>query len=184
MQDDGSTMYFDSLSARAVQGGFLVEYATQENAPENEGVAFILDGKPEGAEVSTIASTFSLKDFGSIKDTLDTNREIDGDNTFLTLTDEGLLRSFVIRKADSSDGASETQFELNAENDAMVLRSLSPESLSKQNINPTIGHRIDNNGGVEMAMRDVGIRFLPGCGVGAAIEKYTDTKAPMVLAAE
>jgi len=39
-------------------------------------------------------------------------------------------------------------------------------------------------GGVEMAMRDVGIRFLPGCGVGAAIEKYTDTKAPMVLAAE
>ena len=39
-------------------------------------------------------------------------------------------------------------------------------------------------GGVEMAMRDVGIRFLPGCGVGAAIEKYTDTKAPMELAAE
>ena len=39
-------------------------------------------------------------------------------------------------------------------------------------------------GGVEMAMRDVGVKFLPGCGVGAAIEKYTDTKAPMVLAAE
>ena len=39
-------------------------------------------------------------------------------------------------------------------------------------------------GGVEMAMRDVGIRFLPGCGVGAAIEKYTDIKAPMELAAE
>ncbi len=39
-------------------------------------------------------------------------------------------------------------------------------------------------GGVEMAMRDAGIRFLPGCGVGAAIEKYTDTKAPMELAAE
>ena len=39
-------------------------------------------------------------------------------------------------------------------------------------------------GGVEMAMRDVGVKFIPGCGVGAAIEKYTDTKAPMVLAAE
>ena len=39
-------------------------------------------------------------------------------------------------------------------------------------------------GGVEMAMRDVGIRFLPGCGIGAAIEKYTDIKAPMELAAE
>jgi alanine-glyoxylate transaminase/serine-glyoxylate transaminase/serine-pyruvate transaminase len=39
-------------------------------------------------------------------------------------------------------------------------------------------------GGVEMAMRDVGIRFLPGVGVGAAIESYTDSKPPMVLAAE
>ena len=39
-------------------------------------------------------------------------------------------------------------------------------------------------GGVEMAMRDVGIRFLPGVGVGAAIERYTDLKPPMVLAAE
>lgn len=39
-------------------------------------------------------------------------------------------------------------------------------------------------GGVEMAMRDVGIRFLPGVGVGAAIERYTDSKPPMVLAAE
>ena len=39
-------------------------------------------------------------------------------------------------------------------------------------------------GGVEMAMRDVGVKFLPGCGVGAAIEKYTDAKAPMELAAE
>jgi alanine-glyoxylate transaminase/serine-glyoxylate transaminase/serine-pyruvate transaminase len=39
-------------------------------------------------------------------------------------------------------------------------------------------------GGVEMAMRDVGIRFLPGVGVGAAIESYTDSKPPMILAAE
>ena len=39
-------------------------------------------------------------------------------------------------------------------------------------------------GGVEMAMRDVGIQFQAGSGVGAAVELYTDTRQPLSLAAE
>jgi alanine-glyoxylate transaminase/serine-glyoxylate transaminase/serine-pyruvate transaminase len=39
-------------------------------------------------------------------------------------------------------------------------------------------------GGVEMAMRDVGIPFQAGSGVGAAVEYYTDTRQPLSLAAE
>tara|TARA_B100001093_G_scaffold297631_1_gene283805 strand:+ start:902 stop:4219 length:3318 start_codon:yes stop_codon:yes gene_type:complete len=138
LQDDGSTMYFDSSSARVVQGGFLVEYAMQENATEKDGVAYILDGKPEDADVSTIASTFSLKDFGSIKDILDTNPNIDGDNKFLTLTEDGLIRRFIIEEPESSDGASSVQYELNAKGDALAIRSLSPVQLSMDSIDPTI----------------------------------------------
>ena len=39
-------------------------------------------------------------------------------------------------------------------------------------------------GGVEMAMRDAGIPFQAGAGVGAAVEYYTDTRQPVSLAAE
>lgn len=41
-------------------------------------------------------------------------------------------------------------------------------------------------GGAEMAMRDVGIPFEPGAGVGAAVTHFTDTRAvrPMAIAAE
>ncbi|MEM9138690.1 MAG: aminotransferase class V-fold PLP-dependent enzyme [Pseudomonadota bacterium] len=41
-------------------------------------------------------------------------------------------------------------------------------------------------GGVEMAMRDVGIPFEPGAGVGAAVKYYTETRASteMAIAAE
>ncbi|MEO1494960.1 MAG: aminotransferase class V-fold PLP-dependent enzyme [Pseudomonadota bacterium] len=39
-------------------------------------------------------------------------------------------------------------------------------------------------GGVEMAMRDAGIPFEPGVGVGAAVKHYTDTAAPIAMAAE
>ena len=39
-------------------------------------------------------------------------------------------------------------------------------------------------GGVEMAMRDAGIPFQAGSGVGAAVEYYTDTRQPLSLAAE
>ncbi|MDC1293949.1 aminotransferase class V-fold PLP-dependent enzyme [Candidatus Puniceispirillum sp.] len=39
-------------------------------------------------------------------------------------------------------------------------------------------------GGVEMAMRDVGIPFQAGSGVGAAVEYFTDTRQPLSLAAE
>jgi len=39
-------------------------------------------------------------------------------------------------------------------------------------------------GGVEMAMRDVGIPFEPGAGVGAAVKHYTDTPAKVAIAAE
>jgi alanine-glyoxylate transaminase/serine-glyoxylate transaminase/serine-pyruvate transaminase len=39
-------------------------------------------------------------------------------------------------------------------------------------------------GGVEMAMRDVGIPFQAGSGVGAAVESYTDSRQNLILAAE
>jgi alanine-glyoxylate transaminase/serine-glyoxylate transaminase/serine-pyruvate transaminase len=39
-------------------------------------------------------------------------------------------------------------------------------------------------GGAEMAMRECGIEFQPGAGVGAAVEFYTGTAAPVALAAE
>ena len=39
-------------------------------------------------------------------------------------------------------------------------------------------------GGVEMAMRDVGIPFQAGSGVGAAVESYTDSRQNLALAAE
>ena len=39
-------------------------------------------------------------------------------------------------------------------------------------------------GGVEMAMRDVGIPFTSGAGVGAAVDFYTANKQPMKVAAE
>lgn len=39
-------------------------------------------------------------------------------------------------------------------------------------------------GGVEMAMRDVGIPFQAGSGVGAAVECYTDSRHNLALAAE
>ena len=39
-------------------------------------------------------------------------------------------------------------------------------------------------GGAEMAMRDAGIPFRAGSGVGAAVEHYTDSRKPMILAAE
>ena len=39
-------------------------------------------------------------------------------------------------------------------------------------------------GGAEMAMRDAGIPFRAGSGVGAAVEHYTDPRKPMTLAAE
>ena len=39
-------------------------------------------------------------------------------------------------------------------------------------------------GGVEMAMRDAGIPFQAGSGVGAAVEYYTDSRQPLSLAAE
>ena len=39
-------------------------------------------------------------------------------------------------------------------------------------------------GGVEMAMRDVGIPFQAGSGVGAAVESYTDSRHNLALAAE
>ena len=39
-------------------------------------------------------------------------------------------------------------------------------------------------GGVEMAMRDAGIPFQAGSGVGAAVEYYTDTRQALSLAAE
>ena len=39
-------------------------------------------------------------------------------------------------------------------------------------------------GGVELAMRDCGIAFTAGSGVGAAIEHYTDTRIELSLAAE
>jgi alanine-glyoxylate transaminase/serine-glyoxylate transaminase/serine-pyruvate transaminase len=39
-------------------------------------------------------------------------------------------------------------------------------------------------GGTEMALRDAGISFKAGSGVGAAVEYYTDSRRPMTLAAE
>ena len=39
-------------------------------------------------------------------------------------------------------------------------------------------------GGVELAMRDCGVNFTAGSGVGAAIEHYTDRREPLSLAAE
>ena len=39
-------------------------------------------------------------------------------------------------------------------------------------------------GGVEMAMRNVGIPFASGAGVGAAVDFYTANKQPMKVAAE
>jgi alanine-glyoxylate transaminase/serine-glyoxylate transaminase/serine-pyruvate transaminase len=39
-------------------------------------------------------------------------------------------------------------------------------------------------GGTEMALRDAGISFKPGSGVGAAVEYYTESHRPMTLAAE
>ena len=39
-------------------------------------------------------------------------------------------------------------------------------------------------GGVELAMRDCGIDFKAGSGVGAAIEHYTDSREVLSLAAE
>ncbi|MGB0518746.1 MAG: serine--glyoxylate aminotransferase, partial [Candidatus Puniceispirillaceae bacterium] len=39
-------------------------------------------------------------------------------------------------------------------------------------------------GGVELAMRDCGVNFTAGSGVGAAIEHYTDRSEPLSLAAE
>ena len=39
-------------------------------------------------------------------------------------------------------------------------------------------------GGVELAMRDCGVAFTAGSGVGAAIEHYTDTRIELPLAAE
>ncbi|MEM7718851.1 MAG: aminotransferase class V-fold PLP-dependent enzyme [Pseudomonadota bacterium] len=39
-------------------------------------------------------------------------------------------------------------------------------------------------GGVEMAMRDVGIPFEPGIGVGAAVRHFTETAIPVQMAAE
>jgi len=39
-------------------------------------------------------------------------------------------------------------------------------------------------GGVEMAMLDVGIRFQPGSGVGAAVQYYSGSRKPLTLAAE
>ncbi len=39
-------------------------------------------------------------------------------------------------------------------------------------------------GGVEMAMRDVGIPFEPGVGVGAAVKHFTDNGSTMQMAAE
>ncbi len=39
-------------------------------------------------------------------------------------------------------------------------------------------------GGVEMAMRDVGIAFEPGAGVGAAVRRFTEPAEPMMIAAE
>ena len=39
-------------------------------------------------------------------------------------------------------------------------------------------------GGVEMAMRDAGIAFEPGAGVGAAVRRFTEPAEPMMIAAE
>ena len=39
-------------------------------------------------------------------------------------------------------------------------------------------------GGTEMALRDAGISFRAGSGVGAAVEYYTDSRKPLTLAAE
>ena len=39
-------------------------------------------------------------------------------------------------------------------------------------------------GGTEMALRDAGISFKAGSGVGAAVEYYTESRRPMTLAAE
>jgi alanine-glyoxylate transaminase/serine-glyoxylate transaminase/serine-pyruvate transaminase len=39
-------------------------------------------------------------------------------------------------------------------------------------------------GGTEMALRDAGISFRAGSGVGAAVEYYTDSRKPLSLAAE
>ena len=39
-------------------------------------------------------------------------------------------------------------------------------------------------GGTEMALRDAGISFKAGSGVGAAVEYYTDSRKPLTLAAE
>jgi len=39
-------------------------------------------------------------------------------------------------------------------------------------------------GGTEMALRDAGIPFKAGSGVGAAVEYYTESRRPMTLAAE
>jgi len=39
-------------------------------------------------------------------------------------------------------------------------------------------------GGTEMALRDAGISFKAGSGVGAAVEYYTGSRRPMTLAAE
>jgi alanine-glyoxylate transaminase/serine-glyoxylate transaminase/serine-pyruvate transaminase len=39
-------------------------------------------------------------------------------------------------------------------------------------------------GGTEMALRDAGISFKAGSGVGAAVEYYTESRRPMALAAE
>ena len=39
-------------------------------------------------------------------------------------------------------------------------------------------------GGVELAMRDCGVNFTAGSGVGAAIEHYTDSRESLSLAAE
>ena len=39
-------------------------------------------------------------------------------------------------------------------------------------------------GGAEMAMRDVGIAFTPGSGVGAAVSYFTEHRAATLMAAE
>jgi len=39
-------------------------------------------------------------------------------------------------------------------------------------------------GGTEMALRDAGISFKAGSGVGAAVEYYTESREPLTLAAE
>ncbi|HCI19799.1 MAG TPA: serine--glyoxylate aminotransferase, partial [Alphaproteobacteria bacterium] len=39
-------------------------------------------------------------------------------------------------------------------------------------------------GGAEMAMRDAGIAFTPGSGVGAAVSYFTEHRAATLMAAE